>query len=742
VTRRGHIRGLCCVAAFTATFAPTLAVETVFWRGTAPAELAHGRPDGVSLGAQGSIALAPRLEPLSSSLKAEQAQPIVWCSALDKDRLFIGTGDGGRVLRIGPGEKAETLATLPEPHVTALTISRGGKLIAATSPQGAIYSITQEGEVEELFDPKERYIWSLAVGRDGTIYAGTGERGRIYTVDTDGNGKVFFDCDDPHIVSLAFDRQGRLLAGTQGNGLLIRFDGAAHPTVLLDTDQSEVSGLAVDGAGNIYASTFAESRREQAIPRQVTVRLGAASEIGGQEGPLPGPIPPIEMEGAKRAEERKGLTGVIEEAPAPSGAAGRPAPAGASRGTLIRMSPEGRVEEVWSSASEDIYALAAGADGALWFGTGSPASIRRLDRAGASVVLRLQEAEVTSLLLDRDGRLYATTSNAGSLYGIGPESSREGSYTSAPLDSRFLSDWGRVSWEAQIPEGARLEIQTRTGSSPAPDSAWSAWSVPYPDPSGSSIPSPPGRYLQWRARLTAGGRKGSASPVLRSLTLTSRPKNRPPRISEVIVPPADDAAAHEGGSHPAPAEDPPDSKHRLAYFSAEDPDGDPLTYKLTARPADSQGGQEVDVPVLGDGGPPLSWDDSKLQEGRWILTVSVSDEKSNPPGTELTAQSESALFEVDRTPPVLTLVTGEAPLRQRRIRASDTLSVIRSAEYSYDGKQWRAAAVADGILDSREEQILVPQEASGRAISFRVRDAAGNEARLDLPGSGSQTSHP
>jgi hypothetical protein len=72
----------------------------------------------------------------------------------------------------------------------------------------------------------------------------------------------------------------------------------------------------------------------------------------------------------------------------------------------------------------------------------------------------------------------------------------------------------------------------------------------------------------------------------------------------------------------------------------------------------------------------------------------------------------------------------------QHVRAADALSALKRAEYSHDGTHWRAAGVADGVLDSLEEEILVPLSPASGEVHIRVRDAAGNEATLDLPQGG------
>jgi hypothetical protein len=56
-------------------------------------------------------------------------------------------------------------------------------------------------------------------------------------------------------------------------------------------------------------------------------------------------------------------------------------------------------------------------------------------------------------------------------------------------------------------------VQTRSGNTPNPDGSWSAWAAVN---NGQSVPSPAGRYLQYRVILTSTN--ASLTPVLFDIT--------------------------------------------------------------------------------------------------------------------------------------------------------------------------------------------------------------------------------
>ncbi|HEY3108018.1 MAG TPA: PQQ-binding-like beta-propeller repeat protein, partial [Chloroflexota bacterium] len=79
-------------------------------------------------------------------------------------------------------------------------------------------------------------------------------------------------------------------------------------------------------------------------------------------------------------------------------------------------------------------------------------------------------------------------------------------YVSSVKDAGAAVPWGRLSWDAQVPPGTGLALETRSS---ADNLSWSGWSAVAA--SGDPIASPPGRYLQYRATLASSA---SDSPRL------------------------------------------------------------------------------------------------------------------------------------------------------------------------------------------------------------------------------------
>ncbi|MGQ9731097.1 MAG: discoidin domain-containing protein [Candidatus Zipacnadales bacterium] len=89
---------------------------------------------------------------------------------------------------------------------------------------------------------------------------------------------------------------------------------------------------------------------------------------------------------------------------------------------------------------------------------------------------------------------------------------------SLPYRCGRVADMGVISFEAILPEGTRIELQTRTardeGGSPG---EWAAWSAPYVE-SGAHITSPRGEWVQYRATYHCSP---AGEPILRRVRLGS-----------------------------------------------------------------------------------------------------------------------------------------------------------------------------------------------------------------------------
>jgi hypothetical protein len=422
------------------------------------------------------------------------------------------------------------------------------------------------------------------------------------------------------------------------------------------------------------------------------------------------------------------------------------------------------VDTLWTSTEETPHALAASPDGVL-VGTGNKGKLFRVrnDRTW-TMVAAFPAEQVTALLRTKEGATALATSNPGRLHSLEGAPASEGTFVSRVKDTETVSGWGRLRWEGKRPSGSEILVQTRSGNTASPDSTWTDWSLPYSQPEGQAVTSETARFLQIKATLNG---KNGATPELDSVTTAYLQRNLRPQVQSVTVHPAGEvfqkpisvggeteilgletppdkaaaaaAAQARTGMPPATAFSRKLYQKGLQTFSwkADDPNGDTLLYDVHYRSA-----SEKQFRLLRRGltEPVVAWDTSTVPNGRYVIRITVSDAPGNPAALALTADKESSPFDVDTTPPALTVtVAGQKGRPQVRAVARDDDSLIRRAEYSVDGGRWEEVHPKDGINDAREETYEITLTdftgAGPHLVVVRAVDTLGNSStgRVEIP---------
>ena len=126
------------------------------------------------------------------------------------------------------------------------------------------------------------------------------------------------------------------------------------------------------------------------------------------------------------------------------------------------------------------------------------------------------------------------------------------------------------------------------------------------------------------------------------------------------------------------------------------------------------------------------WDTTSVPNGRYTVRVVASDAPSNSAASALTGDMESTAFDIDNTPPVITVnaVRREGGRITFVFEVRDDNSAVQKVEYSLDGDRWQAVYPKDGIADSRIEQyeLTVPEGQDALGVVLRATDALNNVA--------------
>jgi WD40 repeat protein len=733
-----HRRLRPLLAAFLiAAGAPALyAALPTFWQVSTESEFLKGEFENLSIDSYGRLTLGPTATSIYDS-----SAPFLWTIAAAPDgSVFAGSGNDGQVFRIDATGKSSVFFDAEELEVHALALAPGGGLYAATSPDGKIYKIDATGKGAVFFDPPDKYIWSLAVDTSGTVFAATGDKGVIYKITSDGKGAPFYQTKTTHAMSLAFDRQGRLLAGTESPGRVFRIDASGKPFVLLDSGYNEIHMLRVDQNGVIYAAAV----------------RGRTDKSSGQDAEPSSPTPDTSSTPIASVSTEISAIAIVEVSAATSSSGSSRPQAGQGSGAVFRITPDGASDLIWESREDTPYDIAFDGERDVLVATGNKGKIYRLsgDPYQPTLVTRANAEQVTTLVADRGGRTLFATSNPGKVFRLAADRADRGTYVSDVRDAQTVAAWGALRWQATMPSGTKVEIATRSGNTRTPDETWSDWSSAYSDREGSTITSPRARYLQWRAVMT--GARGSV-PLLTSVTAAYLPRNTRPRVSSITIHPPGTVFQRQFPVDPEIAGfegDTPDrralarvqggpgaSLGRRTYekglltfvWRADDENRDTLTYDVMYR----REGETAWKPLKnGLADQILVWDTTSVPNGRYVVRVVASDAASNSPATALTGALESTSFDVDNTPPVISVGTVRREANKTFITfdVRDADSAVQKAEYSLDGDRWLTLYPKDGIADSRSEQfeLVVEGDTGVRGVIVRATDALNNVASTDV----------
>lgn len=688
---------LILAGSFLSLAALAAAQGTRTWEQSKFEDLMKGTAQDVALCSTGGLELAPAFKALATT-----PSTYIWAITADHDgNVYAAAGSPARVYRVTPDGKSTVIFEPQELQVQALAVDRTGIIYAATNPDGKIYKLEHRGAPEQAknsamdsswtasvyFDPQTKYIWDLALDGAGNLYAATGDQGQIFRVTANGEHSIFFKSDETHLRVLAFDRKGNLIAGSDGSGLVYRISPSGDAFVLYSAPKKEITALAVDKDSNIYAAGVGEKRPGAAATSFPTIP-------GPASAPTPGP-------------PQSGTSTSGSTTTSPAAAINFPPAFGATGGSEIyRIAPDGSPARIWSSREDLVYALAFDQHGRLLAGTGNRGHIYAIQGEDQFTdLLKASASQVTALAQAPGGGLYVSTSNLGKLFLLSAAPASEGSYESDVFDAHIFSRWGRAEFRG----AGNTELFARSGNVDNPDRNWSAWKK-IDLQKDAVVGVRAARFIQWKAVLHAG----DPAPRVDSVLLYYLPKNVAPDFDDVSVqvgvryqslpkPIGGDLGA---GGVPTHFDTPPSSMHDKdsigVKWSVHDDNDDQMVYSVYYR-----GDGETRWLLLKDNLTDkfYSFDASLLPDGGYTVKVVASDAPSHSPGEALSAERESARFEVDTTPPRIENLTASVEGKQihATFRAVDSFSAIKRAEYSVDAGDWQFVEPVGQLSDSKTE---------------------------------------
>ena len=664
------------------------AVTTSIWEQNSQKDFEAGTLKDVSVTSEGDILLARKIDQFVEI----QEEIYVWCLAEDsKGNVYAGTGNQGKIFRITPDGQSSLFYDSPEVSILSLTVDTNDNVYAGTGPDGLIYKITGDNvPPTTVLSSEEKYVWALTFDDSGNLYAATGTAGKIYKIAPAGEATVHFDSEETNIRSLLYSRN-TLYAGSGGKGIIYRISDDGEASVVHQTTEKEVPVLIEGADDNIYAAAI----------------TSAPPQPGGQNRP---------------------------SLPAPSGGG----PPEEKKSYIYHIQKDGVVSKIWTAPAPLILSMVFEGEDQLLVGTGDEGKIFRVDIDGDFISLGKCEASQILAMHRVAGtdKLLLATGNSAKIYELTTEYKVEGSIESKPYNTRAISRWGKLRWEAMLKEGTSIAFATRSGNTKKPDNTWSEWSEELTDSEGNQIASPSAQHIQWRAKLTASD--SSLTPMLNKVVLASAQANIEPRFTEVKIQRGSESKESGGPPSPRPRESGPpknsgnQSKQWTVQWKVEDLNKDTLQFAVYYKGIEETNWKLLKKELTTSS---YGWDTTSMPDGRYVIKIEATDKLSNPLAWAKSSEEISKPFDIDNTQPTVRDVVATANVDgtyKITCTTEDESSHIQKAVYKIDGDQhWKVIFPEDGIFDSKEETLLLQTKSlptGTHTITIQVTDAAENIA--------------
>lgn len=716
----------CIVAVFLLLNGFCLAVTSKVTRHSNSTDLSAGQTKDVVVGSKGTLELGRASEVLVEKFED------VWSInsiVVNGGVVFVGTSPNGGVYEYSLGkltkiyplksqEKEKTVQESNEPndtnepndpnvvkaeqhlaneHIFAMATDVSGRLLVGISGKRCALCRLEMGKLETIFEPNDvndtKYIFAIALDKSGDIYLGTGPKGKVYRLDPLGRQpQLIYTSTDKNILSLAVKQDGFLYAGSDTRGLVYRIDPRTKTAaVLYDSGKEEITALLFlkdgpGGAENLYAAaTLAQITAKAAEP---------APQIS-----LPGrPEAPPEKKGERTAQGKGGLQLKIantkkdsEEKPPPA----RPAPLKEAKteqaSCIYKITPEGFVTEIFSETA--VFFCLAEQQGKLLVGTGNRGRLFSIDIASEQNAVIYENKDVSQITaaVAVGNDVYIGTANPAKLIKLGSNYAAEGTFTSALIDAGQPAQWGKLQIEADVPQGSIVLVACRSGNvKDINDPTFSDWTEPVEVKEPIQLRCPLGRFCQYKLILHSG--EGGKTPLIREIAVADTVPNLAPAVEEVSAGRLE--AADKAGVL------------KITY-KAKDENNDKLIYQIDFRKLGWTNWIKIKDKIEADN---FEWDAKTVEDGRYEIKVTASDERSNTETTKLTASRISDPVVVDNTAPVIREYSVETADKTitLKLKAVDELSAIGRLQYAIDSNaDWTGTVPDDSVYDTVEENFTI-----------------------------------
>ena len=244
------------------------------------------------------------------------------------------------------------------------------------------------------------------------------------------------------------------------------------------------------------------------------------------------------------------------------------------------------------------------------------------------------------------------------------------------------------------------------------DPTFSDWTEPAEITGPIQLHCPLGRFCQYK--LVLQSTDGAKSPLVREIAVASTVPNLAPKVESVNVSRIE-AAGKMG-------------MFKINY-KAKDDNADKLIYKIDFRKLGRTSWIELEDEHEADS---FEWNGKTVEDGRYEVRITASDERSNTTATKLTGTRISDPVIVDNTGPDIKeyVVEKDQKTVTLKLRVVDEFSAIGKADYTIDSNtEWIGAMPDDLVYDTMDEDFTIAIEdlkAGEHIIAVRVSDQVGN----------------
>ena len=713
----------------------SLAVNSKIVRHASSSDLLKGKTENIVIGSRGTIQLGSAWEaPVKEFEDVWSINSIV----VSGGTVYVGTSPNGGIYKYSLGkltkiypEKSEKKPAckkvkkdkdantpgdantvddkeyLSNEHIFAMATDVAGRLLAGISGDKCRLCRFKNDKNEVIFElDEDKYIFAIEVDAGGNIYLGTGPEGKVYKLDSSGKKpQIVYDSQDKNILALAAGQDGFVYAGSDSRGLVYKINPRTKTaTVLYDSDEPEITALLFTEDGVLHAAaTSAKIVKAQ-------TKFATQSPLAGR----PDAKSPKKTSDAKGGLKLKiaNIKGAVSKTPSKGPTPPRKPARPGQASYIYKITSDGFVTNVFSEAA--VFFCLAEQDKSLLVGTGNNAQLFTVDPASEQQTIIYEDkqaSQITALNVRRDA-VYLGTANPAKLIKLGSGFASEGTYTSDLIDAGQPAKWGKLQIEADIPQGCNVRMASRSGNvKDVNDPTFSKWTELVEVTQPIQLRCPPGRFCQYKLVLQSNGPK---TPIIREIAVASSVPNLAPKVQSVGV--GRITTADKKGTF-------------KISFKAKDDNGDKMIYKIDFRKIGRTNWIELKDELET---ATFEWDGKTVEDGRYEVRVTASDERSNTTATKLTGSRISEQVIVDNTAPVIKRHSIDKRKKTITLKlfVSDVFSAIGRLNYTVDSNEkWKGTMPDDMVYDTTDEYFTIvidKLEPGEHIIAVRIADSVGN----------------